>query len=420
VLIACVFHRDDRRRSEYPVEAMSVQRFRGRFFRGWLLHGMVVAVAGAAVTSSGCGKEERGQLTLAFTTDMDVPGDVKKIVLQVNQVNGSELAKETFEISADPATGRLSPSLPATLAVFMNEEPETPQSVRVRLAALGENDRLIGLRELSAVVPTAVNERPVVRMPLTWLSGYAFEQQQGKFVSGLSSIETKCDATQVFSTSGCVDAIKDPARVPIPFAADEVARPTACFSAQVCFGKSDALRAKEVVVEGTTAGDCYMLIPEPSDSLSLAFSVAPNRNRPQAGFGLSLATRLPGSALSDTKIIVLERGDVDGWSIESVDLAKSTKIAGATSDFAKTFRQRRSDNSSLLLPRLPKTLCEAIIKNDVDFIFPSAACALPGPRTQMCSQVNAPSGQVASTGAARDVSKDSEFNTAYTRFLNGR
>jgi hypothetical protein len=393
---------------------MRAQRVGGRFSRGWLLQGMMVASACAAVTSSGCGKEERGQLTLAFTTDMDVPRDVNRVVLNIRPIGGGlPLLNDPPYIIEKNANGSYASRLPGTLAVFLPEGD--PRSVRIQVGLVLAPNKVLGVREVVAEVPTISPGQKLVRMPITWLSGYAAANRGAALGEVDAIIDSKCPDGTVPTSQGCTRIEEDPATPDEPSKPETAAiissigQPTKCFPASRCFQQAVAVKAEDAVIS-LADGGCYLLLGNPVDDVSLAFSSTATAPLPQAGFELEGDFKEVGRK---PKIIVLERsGTVDGWKTESIVVSK-LKLSDNPSQIAATFRRRYKETDRVDLPQLPPTLCAAIRNKHVDYLFASAACAPPGPTTQMCTDANRTPEATEPSGDAKNISKDEEIRRAF-------
>lgn len=162
-------------------------------WRNVALTALLAGLVGQAATGcSGDDAEAKGQLIIAFQTDMTVPEDVDEIRVQVS-LQGVVRHDVTYAVGPAPERN----PLPATLAVIEGSNPSVP--VTVRLIGLQKGKAHV-IRKAVTTVPT--DRIALLQMPVQWLCwGDVTEPNLDEFVDACG--EQTCVA------GSCVDPAID-------------------------------------------------------------------------------------------------------------------------------------------------------------------------------------------------------------------
>jgi len=197
----------------------------------------LTALAGG-VLAAACTASPRGQLIVAFKTDMSLPKDVDAVRIIVFGAQNNTLYNQSFGRDGD---GEL--RLPATLAVVA--PGESAEAVKVRVIATKQSD--VGVRVLREVVTTVPPQRAAtLEIPIQFLcdgSGEVERDAAGNVVRdefGNAKIKNNCPDGLTCVAGSCVEAEVDSATLP-DFTPEEVfgggdgSGNGNCFEAYECF-----------------------------------------------------------------------------------------------------------------------------------------------------------------------------------------
>jgi hypothetical protein len=176
-----------------------------RFLSVLTLAGACVAAAGVV---AGCRETKRGELVLAFQTDMKVPEDVDRIALRITVDGVTKFARE-YEV------GPSGVKLPSTLVLV--DETNAAIAVKVRLLALVAGKPRV-LREVISTIPP--RRSALLRMGFDYLClGDASLTKASQSASASADIAAEnavsaCDTSKTCVAGTCEDARVDSALLP--------------------------------------------------------------------------------------------------------------------------------------------------------------------------------------------------------------
>ena len=141
-----------------------------------------VALMSLVFASSCSGEKEprRGQVIVAFQTDLSIPKDIKLIVVSI-YAGGTKRFHQTYPLNPDGTF-----SLPATLAIVEGEQKNQPITIRaVGLDSAGEP------HVIRQAVTTVPNERiALLHMPLQFLCYQKVDK--GVDIDGTENYDDEC------------------------------------------------------------------------------------------------------------------------------------------------------------------------------------------------------------------------------------
>jgi hypothetical protein len=230
----------------------------------------ILALAGACVAAAGvvagCRETKRGELVLAFQTDMKVPEDVDSIALRIT-VDGVTKFAQNY------AVGPSGVKLPSTLVLV--DETNSAVAVKVRLLALVAGKPRV-LREVISTIPP--RRSALMRMGFDYLClGDASLTKASQSVSGSADTAAEnavsaCGALGTCVAGTCEDARVDSALLP-DYAPEEVFGGGdengggVCFDVARCFAG-----AQPVPVEPM---GCTIAAPADTSKTSVALRLPP-------------------------------------------------------------------------------------------------------------------------------------------------
>jgi hypothetical protein len=410
--------------------------------RPWFVRGVAVtALSIALANGTACGRPERGQLMLSFSTDMDVNADVGAVGLSISIVGGGSLSKGIYPVKLNPDTKKYTPELPSTLAVVSNGENVV--SVRVQLVAYKDeiSKKVLGLREVVSQVP--LKNFRTTRVPVTWLSGVRFNQSPGSLgpssstppagLSTLSStglkltdsielveplVQTGCSELEVFTASGCKLIADDELSKGAEGAPNQA---TACLDVNACYNNSVTGWAKSLVfeVDNGSAKKCFALIPNPTANLNLGIATErevgmTNPAAPSVGFGVLAAS-------ATRKVVPLGRNQpFEGWTTTKLRVDDDTFASARNQSLAGEILARYR-GEEVVFPELAPAVCDAILtSNDVQYLYATSACAGVSETLQPCTNGNpAKAVQAVDVARAAVISNDAKSAGLFAQIPNG-
>ncbi len=237
-----------------------------------------------AASCSGDDPPQKGQLVIAFQSDMEVPKDVEAMRVLVKSF-GVTLLDNTYPLGS----GAERTQLPATLTIVANDDPSTPVSIQL-IALAGSKAHVV--RKAITTVPdkrTALLHMPI--QFLCWDEVTVTEDDTGVTASDKTCGEQTCVA------GACKDPTIDSATLGNYKAAEVFGGASgpgtlgACLDVLACFEKG-----AEVPVD---LGDCSVALPGPLETTNIGLVVPPG------GQGICGA----GAC-----IVPLDRDALLGWS----------------------------------------------------------------------------------------------------------
>lgn len=285
---------------------------------------LLLAGLGAELATGCSGEkaERKGQLVIAFQTDMTVPDDVDQIRVQVS-LQGVVRHDVTYDVGPAPERN----PLPATLAVIEGSDPSIP--VTVRLIGVQKGKAHV-LRKAVTTVPT--DRIALLQMPVQWLCWDDVVE------TGLDEFSDSC-GEQTCVAGSCVDPLID-------------AKTLETYSAQGVFGGAlgPGLPGKCVDVLGcfdkgfettVSTGPCRVAMPSGADIENL-------------NVGLVLPLGSEGICGPSACIVPLERDSFLGW---------------------------QESNGELVLPQ---AVCDRL-GTDIDAVAVTTACVTKTPGVPVCA-----------------------------------
>jgi len=217
----------------------------------------VLALA-LALSLLGCGDDvERGQLLLAIETDMAVPKDIDKVIVDVSTPQGVA----HFERMLD---GTDNFTLPGTLGIVVGTAPDVEFTVTV-IGALGDQPRVMR-QVLTALPPKGVR---VLRVALQWLCANQGSSNEWVGSDGDGGVKSTCEGKT------CVMGVCQPLGFTSPNGLTELGasdyaidKTRTCFDALSCFA---APHEEKLTFSG---GSCFFEQPPGIDLSRSNFNVA--------------------------------------------------------------------------------------------------------------------------------------------------
>ena len=255
-----------------------------------------LAALGALLLTASCSGDKaprRGEIIVAFQTDLSIPKDITVLVVTI-YVGGTKRYQSEFPLSPG---GKF--DLPATLAIIEGEQKAQPVTIRVTGLDGSRTPKVI--RQAVSTIPS---ERiALMHMPLQFLC-LDNDVKEDIDVDGTPSYVDKCTQQEQTCMSGeCIPDEIDVNTLPdyagdLVFGGAPLGSPAGqCLDVLGCF-------ARGVTVSPDT-GDCSVALPQGSEE---------NVN---VGLVLPLVAGGPGICGSQACIVALERDDLTGWKFEN-------------------------------------------------------------------------------------------------------
>ena len=252
-----------------------------------LLTATLIAGGGACSASK---EPTRGELIIAFQTDLSVPKDIRSLVVSIYS-EGQRIYFQEFPLAPD---GRF--YLPATLAVVEGKRPNVPVTLRVTGLDSARKARVI--RQAISTVPKA--RLSLLHMPLQWLC-LDKDIVESTDVDATRIFNDECTADGKTCLSGeCKPAEVDPLTLPE-------------YAGELVFGG--------VPFPGLSGGVCLdvlgcfaqgaEVVPDASCRVQLPSAAEDNVN-----IGLVLPPGGPGICGGQACIVALDRDDLVGWRLQ--------------------------------------------------------------------------------------------------------
>ncbi|MEZ4219755.1 MAG: hypothetical protein R3B13_02420 [Polyangiaceae bacterium] len=253
-----------------------------------LLGAVALALAGA------CSAEQaprRGELIVAFQTDMSVPKDIKVLVVSI-YVGGTRIFFKDYGLQPDGLF-----HLPATLAIVAGDTPAQP--VNVRVVGIDGADKARVLRQ--AISPIPVERIALLHMPLQWLCKDK-KITQSIDIDQFPTYDDECTS----KNQTCISGVCRPA--------DFVLADLPTYTPEQVFGG--------VSGPGLAGGECLDVLacfaggtevaPDAQCSLPL-----PSAGEDSLNVGLVLPAGSDGICSGGACIIPLDHDDLLGWRVEA-------------------------------------------------------------------------------------------------------
>jgi len=145
----------------------------------------VLSLAAACAIAASCKADKapaKGELMLSIQTDMQLPKDVSKVLIDVS-VYGNKLFYNEYDVG--PSGLRI----PATLAIVAGKDPGTPVTIRVIALQAGK------VRMLKEVVTTVPTDRiALLRVPIQWLCDGQAEEPAPQVYQSTCPVGKTCEA----------------------------------------------------------------------------------------------------------------------------------------------------------------------------------------------------------------------------------
>lgn len=260
---------------------------------GWLAALGVPAFAWA-VFACGDNVLSRGQLMLAFQTDMRLPDDVDQVRLEITRAGAPEFSR-TYDVGEGKA------KLPATLGVVGGENAAIPY--QIRLMAL-RNGQPTVLRQVVTTIPSS--RVAMLRMPLNWLC------YGDRSVTGASpeTAINACGDGKTCSAGECVADAVDSSTLPdydpkAIFGGSIGDGTGACFDVETCLPNTlqrlEPLNGTLTLADGGASAWCSVARPKVpvSELLNVGLFVRPGGDIcPENGC-----------------VVPLDKNDINGWTL---------------------------------------------------------------------------------------------------------
>jgi hypothetical protein len=300
----------------------------------------VLALGVEASTACSADKEDaKGQLVVAFETDMTVPDDIDMIRVQV-LLQG--VVRHDVEYAVGPAPDKN--PLPATLAIVAGSDPSIPVTVRV-IGFQGTTARV--LRKAVTTVPT--DRIALLQMPVQWLCWGDVDE------TGLDTFGDGC-GEQTCVAGKCVDTAVDSKSLPSYAAANVFGGakgpglPGQCVDVLGCFDQG--------FETPVTPNPCRIQLP-------------PGASVDSLNVGLVLPTGSQGICGPQACIVPLESDPVLGWQASGSEIT------------------------------LPQAVCDRI-GVDIDAVAVTTACITKKPGIPICAPWSSVFGNFTDDASAPD------------------
>ena len=175
---------------EVRVKLGAMRNFWGLSARVLSLLLPLAACAGATVACSGDKAPPRGQLIVAFQTDLSIPKDVQTIVISI-YAGGSKVYHQRFPLAPN---GKF--NLPGTLAIVAGEKKNQP--ITVRVVGLDQADKAQVIRQAVSTVPT--DRLALLHLPLQFLCIQKVDQ--GVDIDGTEEYNDSCTGKEQSCIAG--------------------------------------------------------------------------------------------------------------------------------------------------------------------------------------------------------------------------
>lgn len=254
-----------------------------------------VLFASALVSAAGCSADKeppRGQLILAFQTDMNIPKDIRTIRVIVS-ARGEVRHNVAYFLRPGEVDGV---QLPATFAIVAGKDPSLPVNIKVVGSGpgVGADGKSRVLREVTTTVPS--DRFALLHMPIQWL---CWDNVVESEIDGITQYSDSCGEGKTCIKGSCEDSAIDSSTLPTfdnalvfggaPSPSSSLAQ---CIDVLGCFAQG-----QQVAVD---TSDCSVALPGGSAE--------------GANLGLVLAPGDQGICSSTGCVVVLDKDELLGWT----------------------------------------------------------------------------------------------------------
>jgi hypothetical protein len=273
----------------------------------------MVACGLATVACSGDEAPPRGQLIVAFQTDLSIPKDVQSIVISI-YAGGSKVYHQRFPLAPN---GKF--NLPGTLAIVAGEKKNQP--ITVRVVGLDSADKAQVMRQAVSTVPT--DRLALMHLPLQFLCIQKVDQ--GVDIDGTEEYNDSCTGKEQSCIAGdCKPDEVDTATLP-NYAGDLVFGGVnapglaggQCVDVLSCFaGAASVVPDANCSIPLPSGGE----LPEgPDSSGPPSDTTATTQGEVDFQFNIGLALPPGGAGICDSArcIVALDNDALIGWRAEN-------------------------------------------------------------------------------------------------------
>jgi len=210
--------------------------------RAGIIAGVSLFAAAAVSFATGCEQAEgpRGQLVIAFQTDMALPTQIDNVRVQLTRRGGDVLLMDAYSIGGSPNDN----PIPGSLVLVAGANPE-PITITV---AGSKSDLWRTYREIVTTVPR--DRVAMLRMPIQWLCNESAQPQVVTVADGkggqVSRVVQTCPDGETCKAGACVSNETDSATLPDfdpmdLYGGAEEPEQGACFDVVECMGAGTAV-----------------------------------------------------------------------------------------------------------------------------------------------------------------------------------